>query len=223
MAENEVKNNSAGSHQVGPPQVEHQGSEGLGVTGQKSFRSTLIPVFCLLGIMTGLVVYSPELYNMFCQATGYGGATKQAQKAPDEILDQTVLVRFDATVASNLQWSFKPVERLKRVRVGAQVLAYYRAENLSDKPIIGTATYNVTPEIAGSYFNKIDCFCFTEQRLAPKEIVDMAVIFFIDPDMVKDKEGRVIKEITLSYIFHRKKQPVKAVLQSGKNKNFENL
>ena len=164
----------------------------------------------MVGLMGGVVVYSPELYNMFCLATGYGGTTQRVEVNSGQVLDQEIIVRFDGMAAKELNWEFQPVQKLMKVRIGETVIAKYRAKNLDAEEIVGMANYNVTPEIAGSYFNKIECFCFTEQRLKPGEDVEMPVSFYVDPEIVKDKSGRWLKEITLSYVFYRKRQPIKA-------------
>jgi cytochrome c oxidase assembly protein subunit 11 len=148
-----------------------------------------------------LAFASVPLYRMFCQVTGYAGTPKSAVKAADRVLDRTVTVRFDVTVSPQLAWKVEPVEATKTVRFGETTMAYYRATNLSDKPLVGTSSFNVTPDQTGSYFNKLACFCFTEQRLEPGQSVDMGVQFFVDPDMVKDKDSSHIGLITLSYTF----------------------
>lgn len=170
------------------------------------------PLLVMLGVMCGVVLYSPELYNMFCAATGYGGTTQRAEVNSGQVLDQEIIVRFDGLAAKELNWMFKPVQRTMKVRIGETVVAKYKAKNLAPRAVVGSAVYNVTPEIAGSYFNKIECFCFTEQVLKPGEEIEMPVSFYIDPEIVKDKSGRRLKEITLSYVFYEKKQPIKAAL-----------
>jgi cytochrome c oxidase assembly protein subunit 11 len=144
------------------------------------------------------------LYQMFCQVTGFAGTTQRADKAPDasRILDKRVVVRFDSNVAGGLAWKFKPVQETLDVKYGENRLAFYTATNTSDEPITGTASFNVAPEAAGAYFNKIECFCFTEQTLGPGETVEMPVSFFIDPDMVTDISASSITQITLSYTFY---------------------
>jgi len=148
------------------------------------------------------------LYRIFCQVTGFGGTTQVSKAAPTEIpadaKDRLVTVQFDGNVNSQLPWSFEPAQREVTVKVGEQTLAFYRAKNLSDKPVTGTATFNVSPPIAGAYFDKIACFCFTEQTLQPGESVEMPVSFFIDPSVVKDAEMDGVT-ITLSYTFYRTK------------------
>ena len=173
-------------------------------------KRVVVPLLLVLAFMGGVVVYSPELYNMFCAATGYGGTTQRVAQDSGVVLDEQITVRFDATVSKALNWEFKPVQRSVKVRIGETVVAKYTAKNLDEKAIVGSATYNVTPEIAGSYFNKIECFCFIEQRLEAGEQVEMPVSFYVDPEIVTDKSGRQLKEITLSYVFYAKKQPMKA-------------
>ena len=167
--------------------------------------------------MLGLSYAAVPLYRIFCQVTGYAGTTQRADMAPRGILERTMLVRFDANVARDLDWKFKPGQRSIKLRIGEEKLAFYSATNTSDEPITGTATFNVTPAVAGSYFNKIACFCFTEQTLKPGETVQMPVSFFIDPDMLKDPDMRNVEEITLSYTFFEVKNQKTA--QTGKARN----
>jgi cytochrome c oxidase assembly protein subunit 11 len=156
--------------------------------------------------MVGLAFASVPLYRMFCQVTGFGGTTQRAEKAPDEIGERVMTVRFNADVAgTNLPWTFAPVEREVKVHVGEERLIHYRAINRGKEPVIGTATFNVTPAKAGIYFQKIACFCFAEQKLDPGESIDMPVSFFIDPDIAKDPNTRDLQTITLSYTFFRAK------------------
>lgn len=156
--------------------------------------------------MLGLSYAAVPLYQLFCQVTGYGGTTQRAEQAPDTVLDRKITVRFDANTARGLGWKFQPAQRAIELKIGESALAFYRAENASAKTVTGTATFNVTPEAAGSYFNKIECFCFTEQTLKAGESTDMPVTFFIDPEMVNDPEAKNIQEITLSYTFFPAKE-----------------
>ena len=151
--------------------------------------------------MVGAAYASVPLYNLFCKVTGYGGTTKVATEAPAEIADFTLTVRFNADTQSALPWHFQPVEQSVVVRAGETRLAFYRAENLGDAPRVGTATFNVTPQSAGAYFSKIDCFCFEEQYLAPGQSADLPVSFFIDPAIADDPDTANIRTITLSYMF----------------------
>lgn len=167
-------------------------------------RRQKITAFALTGIVAGMLgmsYASVPLYRLFCQVTGYGGTTQVATEAPREVLDRTVTVRFNADVATGLPWKFEPVQRDMTVKVGETGLAYYRAQNLTDRPIVGMATFNVTPDKAGQYFNKIHCFCFDQQRLEPGQSVDMPVTFFVDPSMAKDRGMNDVYYITLSYTF----------------------
>jgi cytochrome c oxidase assembly protein subunit 11 len=135
--------------------------------------------------------------------TGYGGTTQQASVAPGAVSHKPITIRFDANLDPGLSWSFKPVAVTQTVQIGENALAFYRASNLATETITGTATFNVTPEIAGQYFSKIECFCFSEQTLKPGETVEMPVSFFVDPAILKDPDASAITEITLSYTFFR--------------------
>lgn len=152
-----------------------------------------------MGAMTWAAV---PLYRLFCQVTGFSGIPVRAAKLPDKVLDRTITVRFDAHVTRGMPWTFEPVQRTMEVKLGESVLAFYKAHNTSDQTIKGTATFNVSPDNVGGFFSKIECFCFTEQTLAPGENIDMPVSFFIDPAMAEDRNARVINEITLSYTFY---------------------
>jgi cytochrome c oxidase assembly protein subunit 11 len=168
------------------------------------------PCIIVIGIMLGLVAYSPTLYRMFCGATGLGGTTQRAYSDPNAISQQTVRVAFDSNVAPGLPWRFEPEQRAVTVHLGEQKLVYFRAENLSDESIVGHATFNVTPQTSGIYFNKIQCFCFDEERLDAHQKVDMPVVFFVDPAFGKDPEMRGVDSITLGYTFFRSANPQKA-------------
>ncbi len=153
-------------------------------------------------VMGGATWAAVPLYRLFCQVTGYGGTTMRAEKAPDAVLDRTITVRFDSNVAPGMKWEFGPAQRTMEVKIGENALAFYKAHNSAPHALKGTATYNVSPEIVGSYFNKIECFCFTEQTLAAGESVEMPLSFFIDPKIADDREASLVKEITLSYTFY---------------------
>jgi cytochrome c oxidase assembly protein subunit 11 len=152
--------------------------------------------------MLGAAFAAVPLYRMFCQATGFAGTPRIATTPSDKVLDTTLTIRFDANVSQGLSWRFEPAIKTTRVRIGETTLAYYRATNLSDHPIVGSATFNVLPEQAAVFFNKLQCFCFTEQTLQPGETVDMPVSFFIDPQITSDKDARSVTDITLSYTFY---------------------
>ncbi|HLO76042.1 MAG TPA: cytochrome c oxidase assembly protein [Magnetospirillum sp.] len=168
-------------------------------------RNRRVVLFSLaaLAAMVGLVVASVPLYRLFCKVTGYGGATRVSAAAPGAV-DRVVTVRFDGSVSKNLPWRFRPDQREMTVHLGEQALATFSATNTGNTPIVGTATFNVTPDKAGRYFNKIACFCFTEQRLEPGETVDMPVTFFVDPALADDPYANEVTTITLSYTFFRK-------------------
>ncbi len=158
----------------------------------------------LLVLITGMGVLSyasVPLYKLFCQVTGYGGTTQKAVTAPSQTLERKLKIRFDANTKPTLDWDFQPVQTSMNILVGQNALAFYKAKNTGKNPIVGTATFNVTPEKAGLYFNKIDCFCFTEQLLNSKEEIEMPVSFFIDPDIVNDPNLDDVTTITLSYTF----------------------
>lgn len=169
--------------------------------------NVLLPCFVVLALMSALVAYAPELYRKFCGATGYGGTTQRAYSDPAVTSDRTVTVAFDSNVAPDLPWRFEPEQRSVKVHLGEQKLVFFKAENLSDKPIVAHATYNVTPETSGLYFNKIQCFCFNEERLDPHQKVDMPVVFFVDPAFAKDADNLHVDTITLSYTFLRSAKP----------------
>ena len=168
---------------------------------------TVLFLLLILACMVGLVWASVPLYQLFCRVTGYGGTTQQATASGDmPVLAREMTVRFNADINPALPWQFKPVQKSVRVKIGEEALIFYRASNTSDETVTGTATFNVTPFKAGSYFSKIECFCFTEQTLKPGEEVDMPVTFFIDPELAKDERLDEVKEITLSYTFYRSEQ-----------------
>jgi len=187
-----------------------------GATAVASNRVVVFGAVILVVGMLGLSYAAVPLYRMFCQVTGFGGTTQRAEAASGEILDRSIIIRFDSNVAKNLAWKFKPVQRTVEIKIGETALIYYKAKNMSDKPVVGTASFNVTPEVAGSYFSKIECFCFTEQLLAPGQEVKLPVRFFIDPEIVRDADTRDIREITLSYTFFPKQGKNEGAV-SGKN------
>ena len=152
--------------------------------------------------MLGMAYAAVPLYQMFCQVTGFGGTPQRAAAPSQTVLAKKIRIRFDANISGGLGWSFKPVQRTIDVKLGENKLAFYKATNTSSVPVSGTATFNVAPDSAGAYFNKIECFCFTEQTLKPGESVEMPVSFFIDPEIMKDRTARAIRQITLSYTFY---------------------
>ncbi len=169
---------------------------------RRNARTGVMLTGIVLG-MVGLSFASVPLYRLFCQVTGYGGTTQVAEAAPGAMSDRVIKVRFNADTAPGLPWRFKPVQREIALRVGEAGLAYFRARNLTDRAVTGTSTFNVTPLKAGQYFNKVQCFCFDEQRLEAGQEVDMAVSFFVDPEIMSDRNLDDVKTITLSYTFFR--------------------
>ncbi len=168
-------------------------------------RRTAIVLSLVVVGMVGMAYASVPLYQLFCQVTGYGGTTQRAQAPADMVVDRMIKVRFDANTAKHLKkmgWEFKTSQDVMEVKVGEERLAFYESFNAQGSSISGTATFNVTPHKAGPYFNKIECFCFTEQVLAPGQHIDMPVSFFIDPDIMNDEGLDDITEITLSYTFY---------------------
>ncbi len=170
-------------------------------------RTALIAFMVVVG-MVGLAFASVPLYRLFCQVTGFGGTTMSAvgSDAPGAT-GARISVRFDGNVNGALPWRFQPEEHRREVRIGERNIAFYTARNLSARPVVGTATFNVTPAAAGQYFTKIQCFCFTEQRLEPGQEVRMPVIYYVDPRILQDADARRISEITLSYTFYPVDQP----------------
>ena len=158
-----------------------------------------------VGGMLALAYAASPLYDMFCRATGFGGTPQVAQAGERPVISRTVNVRFDSNVDANLPWRFTPLEREVKVKLGEERLVHYRVTNVSQRPIVGTSTYNVTPETSGAWFNKLQCFCFTEQLLLPGQSMDMPVVFFVDPEMDKDRRYDNVRTITLSYTFFEAK------------------
>ena len=169
----------------------------------------------VIGGMLGLAYAAVPLYELFCKATGFAGTPQVAQEGVRPLSNRTVEVRFDSNVDPNLSWRFEPVQREVKVRLGEEKLVFFRATNVSQRPIVGTATYNVTPERTAGWFNKIQCFCFAEQLLAPGQSVDMPVVFFVDAEMAKDRRYDDIRTITLSYTFYEAKTERAKILLGG--------
>jgi len=171
---------------------------------------TLAQTVTLVLVMGSLAWAAVPFYDWFCRVTGFGGATNVAEAGSDVILDRTITVRFDASLDRDMPWTFKPVEREMTLRIGETGLAFYEATNPTDRPVAGSASYNVTPYSAGGYFDKIACFCFEEQVLQPGETVLMPVSFFVDPAIVEDREAKFVHTITLSYTFYEIDLPAEA-------------
>ncbi len=167
---------------------------------RKNMRVVAICASVVVG-MIGVSYAAVPLYQLFCQVTGYGGTTQRVEQYSDAVLDRTIRVRFDANVSNALGWQFKPVQREVELKIGETTQISYLATNTGKDATSGQATFNVTPQAAGAYFNKVECFCFTETQLQPGESLDMPVVFFVDPDIVNAPETMNINTITLSYTF----------------------
>lgn len=171
-------------------------------------KRVVLSLVAIVAFMGAMGIAAVPFYNWFCAVTGYGGTTAVASTGEaGEILDQTMTVRFDASKERDMPWSFKPVQRQMEIRIGEVGLAFYEAHNPTDRVVAGTASYNVAPFTAGEYFTKIDCFCFTEQILQPGETVQMPVTFYVDPEIVNDRDGKFVNSITLSYTFYETDLP----------------
>ena len=174
-------------------------------TPQQQLRRDMVVAACcgvFVAMMVGAAYAAVPFYDWFCRTTGFGGTTQVSEKAPDFMLDRTVKVRFDSNVSPGLPWKFKPDQNEITVRIGEVVTAHYKVINQAARATAGQASYNVTPPTVGGYFNKINCFCFTEQRFQPGETREMAVVFYVDPSIVKDHEHDGLNSITLSYTFY---------------------
>ncbi len=165
-------------------------------------QRTVVMLLGVVVLMGGLSWASVPFYSWFCAVTGFGGVTNTAEVGSDVVLDREVTIRFDASTDPAMPWDFKPAQREMTVKIGQNALAYYEAHNPTDRPIGGQATYNVVPYEAGNFFDKIECFCFTEQVLQPGETVMMPVSFYVDPAMVEDRDAKYVNTITLSYTFY---------------------
>ncbi|MCQ0092192.1 cytochrome c oxidase assembly protein [Roseovarius sp. M141] len=187
-------------------------------------RRTALTLVGVVVIMGALAWASVPFYNWFCRVTGFGGITGVAEAGSDVILDQTIKVRFDGSLSRDMPWEFKPEVREMELRIGETGLAFFEAYNPTDRPIAGQAAYNVTPYEAGGFFEKIECFCFTEQVLQPGERMDMPVTFFVDPAIVNDRDAKYTKVITLSYTFYEIDLPERQAtlaqdVETGRNVN----
>jgi cytochrome c oxidase assembly protein subunit 11 len=190
---------------------------------RRATRRDLVIAFCcggLVAVMVGLSFAAVPIYSWFCRTTGFGGTTQVAKTAPAQTLDRTVRVYFDSNVAAGLPWDFQPERRTVDVKLGEVVTIYYKVTNQAARVTTGQAGYNVSPPTDGIYFEKINCFCFTEQTLGPGETRDMAVVFYVDPKLAKDAEQNGTHMITLSYTFYparEPEQPVAASTEPGKS------
>jgi len=183
------------------------------MSGSRGSNKVPIRLGLLVAFMLSMSFAAVPLYDWFCRVTGYGGTPLLADAGSSEVLDQTIKIRFDASLARGMEWSFKPEVREMEIRIGETGLAFYEAHNPTDKPIAGQASYNVFPYSAGGYFTKIACFCFEEQVLEPGETVQMPVSFYVDPEIVTDVEAKYARTITLSYTFYEIDLPAEDVTE----------
>lgn len=177
-------------------------------------RRDILVAFCcggLVAVMIGLSFAAVPLYSWFCRTTGYGGATQVAKALPQQVSGRTITVRFDSSVAAGLPWRFEPEQRTINVKLGQVVTVYYSVTNQAARMTAGQAGYNVSPPTTGVYFEKINCFCFTQQTMKPGERRDMAVVFYVDPKLAEDSEQDKVDLITLSYTFYPVRVPDQAV------------
>ena len=180
------------------------------MTKMSGIQRTLFQTVGLVFVMGSLAWASVPFYDWFCRVTGFGGVTAVARGDSEVILDKTIKIRFDASLDRGMPWDFKPVQREMTLRIGETGLAFYEAYNPTDRPVAGSASYNVAPFDAGGFFAKIDCFCFEEQVLQPGERVQMPVTFYVDPKIVEDRDAKYTKSITLSYTFYEIDLPQEA-------------
>jgi cytochrome c oxidase assembly protein subunit 11 len=164
--------------------------------------------------MVGAAYAAVPLYNWFCKTTGFGGTTQVAEKAPEHIFERTLTIRFDSNVTPGLPWKFLPEQNEIQVRVGEVATVHYKVVNEAAREIAAQASYNVSPPTVGAYFDKINCFCFTEQRLKAGETREMTVVFYVDPSILKDSDQDDLNTITLSYTFYRLRNPERPVAET---------
>ena len=186
---------------------------------QKRNKKTILSLLTLVLFMGMASFASVPLYDWFCRVTGYGGTPSLSAENNSGVLEESIKIRFDASLQKDMPWNFKPLQYEVEINIGASGLAFYEAFNPTDRPIAGQASFNVVPFSAGQYFTKIDCFCFVEQVLQPGEKVTMPVSFYIDPEIVNDREAKFVKSVTLSYTFYEIDLPSE-VLKTAKN-NFD--
>jgi cytochrome c oxidase assembly protein subunit 11 len=185
--------------------------------GKKPLRRDVLVAACcgaLVASMVGAAYAAVPFYAWFCKTTGFGGTTQVAERAPDHILGRTLTIRFDSNVTPGLPWKFQPEQNEIEVRVGEVATVHYKVVNEAAREIAGQASYNVSPPTVGAYFDKINCFCFTEQRLKAGETREMTVVFYVDPSIVKDHDHDNLNTITLSYTFYRLREPERPVAEA---------
>jgi cytochrome c oxidase assembly protein subunit 11 len=186
-------------------------------------RDVIVAASCgaFVALMVGAAYAAVPFYNWFCRTTGYAGTPRVATSRPASVLGRTVTVRFDANITPGLPWKFEPEQNSVKLKIGEVVTIFYKVTNLAARETVAQASYNVTPLAVGTYFQKINCFCFTEQRLGPGESRDMPVVFYVDPALAKDAEQDGLNTITLSYTFypvHTPGRPVTEVVPNGSPK-----
>ena len=186
---------------------------------QKRNKNTILSLLTLVLFMGMASFASVPLYDWFCRVTGYGGTPSLSAENNSGVLEESIKIRFDASLQKDMPWNFKPLQYEVEINIGESGLAFYEAFNPTDRPVAGQASFNVVPFSAGQYFTKIDCFCFVEQVLQPGEKVTMPVSFYIDPEIINDREAKFVKSVTLSYTFYEIDLPSE-VLKTAKN-NFD--
>ncbi|MBY5403643.1 cytochrome c oxidase assembly protein [Rhizobium leguminosarum] len=198
-------------------------SDSAGTPKKQGRNNGAVVMMCLSFVFgMGAMSYAAvPLYRIFCQVTGYNGTTQRVDQVSSVVLDRTMRVTFDANVAPGLQWEFKPVQREVNPKIGETIQVNFTAENRSNETQRGQAVFNVTPGEAGVYFNKVQCFCFTETDLKPGEKLDMPVVFYIDPEIVKAVESKDIHTVTLSYTFYPKEGPKPVASNEGGAEKIE--
>jgi cytochrome c oxidase assembly protein subunit 11 len=191
---------------------------------QRANRRVAIACIGFFAGMVGMAYAAVPLYDLFCRMTGYGGTTQRVEQYSQTVLDRDITVRFDANVSGGLPWDFRPVKRDVRIKIGETVQADYTAKNVFSRPTSGRASFNVTPQMAGAYFMKVECFCFTDTELAPGEAMEMPVVFYVDPAIVDVPELKNISTITLSYTFFpiSRETPAPNAAAAGKGRNAPN-
>ncbi|HEY6834515.1 MAG TPA: cytochrome c oxidase assembly protein [Pseudolabrys sp.] len=184
-------------------------------------RDMIVAASCgvLVAAMIGASYAAVPFYNWFCKTTGFAGTTQVAEKAPDQILGRTLAIRFDSNVAPGLPWKFMPEQNEIKVRIGEVATVHYKVVNEAARTVTAQASYNVSPPTTGGYFNKINCFCFTEQTMKPGETREMTVVFYVDPSIVKDHDQDDLNTITLSYTFYRLPDSVRPVAEAPDGKS----
>ena len=179
-------------------------------------RDLVVAASCgaFVAFMVGAAYAAVPLYSWFCKTTGFAGTTQVAEKAPDHVLGRSLTIRFDSNVTPGLPWRFVPEQNEITVRIGEVATVHYKVVNEAAREISAQASYNVSPPTVGAYFNKINCFCFTEQRLKAGETREMTVVFYVDPSIVKDRDQDDLNSITLSYTFYRLREPGRPVAEA---------